>query len=491
MGIVALIQESNTFLHARTGLAEFERDVLLRGEAVRDHFAGAHHEIGGFFAGLEEGGLEAVPLFAARALPYGVVSDEAMSQLVGMMLEDVERAGELDGILAAPHGATSSESQPDADGFWLRALRDRVGGSLPIIATADPHANLSQRMVDATNAMIAYQTNPHIDQRERGVEAARLMVRTLNLEVNPTQAGAFPPMAINIECQDTSRPPCRPWYEKAERLREDRRVLSSSLMLGFPYGDTAEMGSSAMVVTDNDPQLARRLANELAADLWERREQFIGNFISVEEAVVRAGELEGPVCLLDMGDNVGGGSPGDSTVLAQALHQRAMGGAFVCLCDEESERQAEAAGAGARVRLRAGGKSIDSVGGPLEAEFVVVGCYDGKFKEPDARHGGFTDFDQGRSAVVRTDAGLTLMLTSRRMVPFSMKQLTSCQLDPASFRILVAKGVHAPVAAYREVCKSFIRVDTPGVTTADIRRLNYRRRRRPMFPFERDARWKI
>ncbi len=72
----------------------------------------------------------------------------------------------------------------------------------------------------------------------------------------------------------------------------------------------------------------------------------------------------------------------------------------------------------------------------------------------------------------------------RTTPPFSLQQLIGCGLDPASFKILVAKGVHAPVAAYREVCKTFVRVNTPGVTTADVSRLNYRHRRKPMFPFE-------
>jgi microcystin degradation protein MlrC len=48
----------------------------------------------------------------------------------------------------------------------------------------------------------------------------------------------------------------------------------------------------------------------------------------------------------------------------------------------------------------------------------------------------------------------------------------------------VAKGVHAPVAAYAEVCRDFLRVNTPGVTTADLSRLEYRHRRRPLHPFE-------
>ena len=91
--------------------------------------------------------------------------------------------------------------------------------------------------------------------------------------------------------------------------------------------------------------------------------------------------------------------------------------------------------------------------------------------------------------VLRTAAGLTVMVTSRRVPPFSLVQLTSCGLDPTSFDLIVAKGVHAPVAAYAPVCRELVRVNTPGVTRADMTRLEYRRRRRPMFPFEPETEW--
>ena len=81
------------------------------------------------------------------------------------------------------------------------------------------------------------------------------------------------------------------------------------------------------------------------------------------------------------------------------------------------------------------------------------------------------------------------MMTSKRMPPFSLRQLTTFGIDPAKFQVLVAKGVHAPVAAYAPVCKHLIRVNTPGVTTADMTQLEYHHRRRPMFPFEPDTQW--
>lgn len=496
IGILGLLHESNTFLAQLTELENFAEQSLLDGPAIADAYAATPHEIGGFFTGLaqlaQEATIEIVPLFVARALPSGTVSAACWDELMRRMFEQVELHPDLDGYLVAPHGATVSDAARDADGDWLSRLRTTVGPEVPIVGTFDAHANLSPAMVDSCTALIGYRTNPHLDQHARGVEAADLLVRTVRGEIAPTMHAAFPPLAINIERQLTSDPHLQPLYALADQQLAEPRVLSNSIVLGFPYADVAEMGSSVVVVTDNDPELAARLARELADELWSRRESFAGQFVDIESALDRAQESESPVCLLDMGDNVGGGSAADGTFLAHAIHERqtaqaAFGSAFVCLFDPECVRQCERAGAGARLSLQMGAKTDAQHGTPLEASAEVLGLHDGKFRESQVRHGGFSEFDQGPTAVVRTDSGLTVMLTSRRMVPFSLEQLRSCELDPAGFRFLVAKGVNAPVAAYAEVCRTFVRVNTPGSTCADMTQLTYQNRRQPLFPFERDA----
>jgi microcystin degradation protein MlrC len=490
VGIIALMQESNTFIAEPTTLAHFEQDLLIDGETVRTRFADAHHEVGGFFAGLAAERLDAVPIFAARALPFGIVAAEAFDALLSRMDIAIDRAGPLDGMLVAPHGATVAANYPDADGHWLSRLRQRFGKKFPIIGTLDLHANVSPQMAGACDALIAYRTNPHLDQRQRGIDAAKMMARTLRGEVKPTMAAAFPPLAINIERQLSAESPCKDVYAYADAMLKQRGVLSNSVVLGFPYADLAEMGASAIVVTDNDFAQAEALVTDLSKFWWDRREEFIGKLINIDEALEQASKLEGPITLLDMGDNIGGGSPADGTEILHALHQRPdLMPAFVCLCDSYAVERAAEHEPHLYFRFALGGKTDNRHGKPFDAEFVLLGMYNGKFQESQPRHGGFMNFDQGPTAVVRTEHGLTIMLTTRRMVPFSIKQLTSCGLDPATFRILVAKGVHAPVAAYAPVSKHLIRVDTPGVTTADLSRLEYRHRRRPMFPFERDATW--
>lgn len=489
VAILAFHHESNTFVDGVTMRAHFEQDLLAYGEDVRVKLGHAQHEVGGFFEGLEEEGIEAVPVFAARAYSYGVIASETFEELLSMMLAGLKAAGPVDGVLAAPHGVVVAANHRDGDGWWLSRVREMIGPDKPLIASLDLHTNLSPEMVRATDALVAYRTNPHLDQRETGKRAARLMARTLRREVVPTQAAVFLPLAINIQCQNTFESPLKDLYSWAAILDTEPAVLSQSILLGFPYADVLTMGSSVVVVTDNDPALAARLATGLADDLWGRREAFSPVFTAPRHALNEVLQSQARLLLLDMGDNIGAGAPGHGTHLLAELHTRSISPSFVCLHDPESVRQADEAGAGAWIKLKLGGVSDGLHGDPVSAKCKVLGLYEGKFKETGVRHGGFTDFDQGRTAVVATDRGVTVMLTSRRMPPFSLEQMVSCGLNPRAFRVLVAKGVIAPLAAYGPVVNRVIAVNTPGVTSADLQQLPFHGRRKPMFPFESQMDW--
>ncbi len=486
VGIVSLIHESNTFISLETNLDMFKSSFLLSGEEITTQFAGGHHEISGFFQGLEENDIEAVPIFYASTAPSGTITRETCEELMEMIFTGIEEAGRLDGMLVAPHGANAGEGDEyrDLDGHWLSRLRQTVGADFPIICTIDPHANLTPRMVNACNATIAYRSTPHLDQKQRGIEAVQLMVRMLRDEIKPTQAASFVPLAMNIEAQRTLEPPCLPLYEMADQLLSQPGVLSNSVVQGFPYADVEEMGVAFITVTDNNPELAQQQSDILANYIVAHRKEFAGQLISVEDAVSQALTKDGPVCLLDMGDNAGGGSAGDGTVIAHELLRRGEVNAFLCLYDPESVSAATNAGVGKRHKLTMGGKVDNLHGPPIEAEVTVISQHEGKFQEAEVRHGGHTHFDMGPTAIVKTESGLTVSLTTRRIVPVSLGVMTSCDLDPASFHIIIAKGVHSPVPAYEPVCKNMIRVNTPGTTTADIRTFNYHHRRKPLYPFE-------
>ena len=484
IGIISWIHESNTFISRPTTLEDFRRESLCTGDEVVQRWGNTSHEIGGFLEGVQSAAAEPVPLLAAWAMPSGAVEAKTYHTILDMIVNSLQQAAPLDGLLLAPHGAGVSEEHPDMDGHWLSIVREQVGPDMPMVCTLDPHANLSQRMVDACNATIGYRTNPHLDQRQIGLQAADLMLRSLRGEIQPTQAASFPRIAINIERQMTADDPCKTMYDFADQILGREGVLSNSILLGFAFSDVVEMGTSFVAVTDNDPALAETCATEMASHLLDRRQEFVPHLRGIEEAVDLATRSKKPVCLLDMGDNVGGGAPGDSTFLAHALHSRRISKCFVSLNDPESVQKAEQVGIGKRVTLQMGGKTDQRHGKPLQCAVTVKSLHDGDYTEPHTRHGGRSWGAMGRTAIVETENGMTVQLTSIRNAPLSIEHIRCCDLDPATFDILVAKGVISPVAAYREFCQTMLRVNTPGSTSADMTSFDYHHRRQPLFPFE-------
>lgn len=482
VGIIGLYHEANTFNTTPADSLAFKQRF---GQEIIDTFAAAHHEIGGYIEALTQAGIEIVPLYVAGATPSGSVPAETFNAMFKIIDEQLASAGKLDGLMLAPHGAAVSDEHHDMDGHWMAHVRSIVGKDMPLIATIDPHCNLSQLMVDSVNAIVAYRSNPHIDQRQRGFEAGKLMIRTLKGEIKPTMAAARPPIAIDIERQHTPSEPCVSLYKLADEILTRPGVLSDSVVLGFPYADVVDMGSAFIVITDNDSVKAQQYANELAGYLKTRRDDFKGRYIEIPQALQTARTSPKPVCLLDMGDNVGGGGPGDSTLIPQALYAAGDLKTFVSINDPQTQSIARNAGVGATIHLNVGGYSPLQDGKPISGEFKIISLHDGRFKEAQPRHGGKTDFDLGPTVIAQSK-NLTVQITSTRSLPASLNQVLAFGLKPEQFDVIIAKGVHAPAAAYAPVCPTLIRVNTSGITCADMSKFTYHHRRRPLFPLEND-----
>jgi microcystin degradation protein MlrC len=490
IGIIAILHESNTFLDQPTEMKHFEQNILLEGDSLLDAFRGTNHEVGGFIEVLDRSE-NCVPIgvFAARAMPFGMITSECWDILMAKLKAALDRTPNIDAWLVAPHGATVAENALDADGDWLSRLRQWVGLDTLIVGTLDLHANVSPQMVHSCDALLAYKTNPHLDQRERGSQAASLLLRSLEGAVRPVSVLVQLPMSINIERQATRESHGMLLLDwESEWKRKEPALLDVSFLYGFPYADVQEMGASIIVVTNADRTLAGSVADNLRDRWWEHRELFRGQLTSVQEAVqtVLNGSQGECIGLLDMGDNIGGGGPGDGTHIAHELLRRDATPALVWLCDADSVDQAQTMGVDATANFSLGGKVDERHGPPIVGEFTVRWLGNGTFTEDKARHGGYRHFDQGPTAILTNRQGLTAMIAKQRVAPMSLSQLTSFGLDPRDFRSIVIKGVHAPVAAYEDVCSRLIRVNTPGVTTADDAALTYHRRKTPMFPWELD-----
>lgn len=499
VGIIALLHESNTFIPDMTTIQHFRDNVLCGGAEVLEMFAGSQHEVGGFLATLKKHGeVEPVGVFAARAMPYGMISAECWSELMERMTREISRAGALDGILVAPHGATVSESASDADGEWLSIVRRQVGEAMPVTGTLDLHANVSPRMVQQCQALFGYRTNPHLDQFDCGCAAADAMIGILDGRLAPEMACIQLPLCVNIERQATEEPHGRELWSLASRLQRSAGMLNVSCLYGFPYADVPEMGASVIAVATHDAAAAKRAASEMAQAWWSWRERFRGQLVDVDDALdlafsSRVAQPDRPVGLLDMGDNVGGGSPGDGTLILHAWRNhpiRETGRLLAVVADPQTVGIAIQAGAGTEIELSVGGRLAPSrFGSPVRDLYRIESLHDGKFNESETRHGGYSRFDQGRTAILSGRSGITLVVTSLRVAPLSLRQITSVGLEPGEFAAIVIKGVHAPVAAYRSVCGRLIRVNTAGVTSASLSELTFNNRRRPMEPFETVPGW--
>jgi microcystin degradation protein MlrC len=481
--------ESNTFSKIPASLDEFRRAGILEGDAIRAEYATSQSTLAGFFAAAaEDKEVELVPLLFARLTPMGAITHEAITYLIDRIVAAIRDNGPWDAILLPQHGAAVSETFPDADGELVRRVRETVGPRVPIGVALDMHGNISRQMVENADITTVYQTNPHLDAYEQALHCARLVLRTVRGEIHPRTALRMPPLLVNILNQGTSDAPMSDLLRLAEQQRRRPGVLSVSVVEGYPYSDVAEMGMSFIAITDNDPALAEEIAGTLADAAWSMRVALNTGGTPIDAALTQAAAAPaGPVVLFDVGDNVGGGSPGDSTFLLHAARRLGVTGVLQALADAAAVHACEAAGVGGRIDLAVGGKTDDRHGTPFPIRGTVTALSDGRYEETGPTHAGFRFFNDGPSAAVRTDDGYTLVFITNPGGTMSQQQFRTLGIEPRDAKIIVAKGVHSPRPAMEPIAKKMIWVATPGVTTADLSTFTYRHRRVPLYPLELDA----
>jgi microcystin degradation protein MlrC len=482
IAIGGFMHESNTFASLPANLQRFREGSLAYGDAVIPVWQDAHHEVGGFIEGATRFGYEAVPVAMAWATPAGPVADEFFDHFTDALVTGFKLA-RADGVLLALHGAMVTPKHPDADAETLRRVRAALGPKVPLAVTLDFHGNVSPQMAETANVLVGYQTYPHVDQRPRGLVAAQILTRAVKGEVRPVCHVAKPPMLLNLLGQDTAREPMAGLMRQARAAESLPGVLSVSLMAGFPYADVPEMGASVIAVTDGDRAEAKNVAEELADAMWAVREQL--NVVSPqpEEAVKKAlACTKTPALLIDLGDNIGGGSAGDGTVLLAELLKQHATGFVVPIYAPAAVEQAKAVGVGGPVEVTVGGSTGPLHGPPVRLRGLVRSLHDGKWVEAEARHGGRRQNDQGHTAVLDLADGNLLVLNTLRTPPFSLGQLTSLGIDPTVAKAIVVKAAVAYKAAYAPVGGTIIEVDTPGLTAINAARFEYRRIKRPMYP---------
>lgn len=482
IAIGGIWHETNTFARDTTPLESFYAYQFARGAEMSRRYKSVRNEIGGMIAGARKNRFKVTPLVFAGAVPSGIVQRDAFETLAGMLLDDLAAIDGVDGVLLALHGAMVVEGLDDAEGELLRRVRALVRDK-PIVATFDIHANMSEDMMAHADVLIGYETYPHVDAHERGMQAADVMRGLARGQIDPTVVW-YPLSLLSVpQTQGTAQSPMREIMARRAEIAQDPYVVSASVIAGYPYADIERAGMSILITTNDETELAHDYAYELHKMIWERRDAFRAKNTPVAAAVKKAAaSTTTPAILVDVADNIGGGAPGDGTVLLKGLLDAQAQAAVVTIADPEAVATAIAAGVGQPVTLQVGGKTDSMHGRPVTVRGTVRLISSGEYAHKGSYMTGQV-MRMGRTVVLDCD-GLTLVLMERKTMPFDAEQLRSLGIEPADQKIIVVKSAIAWQAAYGDIAREVVYVETPGICTANLKTLPYQKVRRPIFPLE-------
>ncbi|MDP6443231.1 MAG: M81 family metallopeptidase [Pirellulaceae bacterium] len=490
IAIGGILHESSTCVDSQTTLHEFEYDRgIVRGEKLLSHFKDTNVCLGGFLAGAERHGFELVPLLRASAFPGGPVRRADYESLKGELVQclvDADRESRVDGVLLDLHGAMVVEGIEDGDGDVVAAVRAALGPDRPLIFTQDLHGNHTQLRVDQGDALIGYDTFPHVDMAERGEEAADLIVRAVNGEVQPVSAICRLPLYWCTPCQVTAHPPMDDVIRELHAIEGRDGILSATVATGFPWADVPDAGSSVTVVADGDRELAQRTADEFGSWIWEQRQRWYTPPVSVR-AALREGEQRGdyPIILADHSDNTGGGSPGDSTeVLQTFLDENLERALLLYFVQSDVAQQAHDAGVGEEIDVVLGGR-YPAQGPAVQATARVLALTDGRFAYDGPMFAGLQG-SMGMSAAIQID-GVTVLVVTAREQPFDMAFARTLGIDCAAMKYISVKSAAHFRAAFEPIAGWICNVDAAGIHTHDFAALPGARRIREIFPINQDA----
>jgi len=490
-----IAQETNTFQWEATTLPDFQKGSsgIVRGEDIIA-MDGTGTIYGGIVAEAKRQGVELIPTTYGHAVPGGRVSREAFEMMRDEILAGIRAAMPVDGVLLGIHGAMALEHNDDGEGPLITAVRELVGPEVPVIAPLDLHTNLSEEMMAEATAFVGYKHYPHIDTAETGARAMQILVATIKGEITPTMAHVkLPLIAPNQSMVTTWQSPLKIAIDRAREIEREPGVVAATVLGGFPFSDVPFTSVATIVVTDNDPALAKRYANELAAICWERRADFTIHPTPVDDAIAEAmaGAPGSVYVLADISDSGASGTAGDGTaVLKGLLKARARSAAVAQIMDPDAVAACIAAGVGSTVTLSLGGKHDKLHGEPVEVTGIVRLIHEGRFPIGGVMGAG-TFASRGKTVVLEIDGpgGIELQLTDLRGHPHDLNFFRAFGIEPTERRILVLKSAAHFRAAFEPIATKVIEVEAPGISSPDLHSFPYQRLRRPVYPLDPDVEW--
>ncbi|HVB17738.1 MAG TPA: M81 family metallopeptidase [Stellaceae bacterium] len=488
--------ECNKFAPPATK-AHFVARTYLEGDAIIEEARGATPtmlpETPGFIAAMDRAGpWQPVGIALAMSEPNGPVEHAFFTELLDTMERLLTAALPVDGVYFCAHGAAITTEEDDPEGVMFERLRRIVGPDVPIVATFDLHANVSDRMVDLIDAFIGYRTNPHLDMRERGIEAAAAL-RELLAGTKTARVRVRLPIVPPTVTMLTAAGPYAEMIELGQRRQEELRpaIMNVSVMGGFAYADTAKNGLSVIVTArgDNRPS-ADALAREIAQYGWAQRTRFYAHLSAPDDAVQKAlAAARDPalpaLCFADVADNPGGGGRGNTMYLLRAFAEAGVTGAlFGVIYDPPLAAEAHRHGLHYNFAARFNRDETTKFSETWSAPARVAALTDGNCVGRRGIYAGLR-LALGPCAALAI-GGLTVVVISHRVQCADPIFFEMMGFDIRKARAVAVKSRGHFRGGFDEFFgpEQIVEVDLPGLTSPMLGRFEWTRLPRPVIPLD-------
>jgi microcystin degradation protein MlrC len=489
--------ECNKFAPVATK-AHFTARTYLEGDAIvaeaRAPTPCMLPETPGFVAAMDASGAwSPVGIALAMTEPNGPVEHGFFVELLDTIERRLKAALPVGAVYICSHGAALTTEEDDPDGLLFERVRRIVGLDVPIAATLDLHANVSERMVRSIDAFIGYRTNPHLDMRERGAEAA-MAIREMLAGLRPHAAFIRLPIVPPTVTMLTAAGPYAEMIDFGQR-RMSPEILNVSVMGGFAFADTADNGLTVVVTARHDRRAAEALAREIAELGWANRARFYPRLTALDEAVARALAVGRDrslpaLAFADVADNPGGGGRGNTTFLVRALYEAGVEGVMLgVFYDPPLAAEAHRLKIGAQFEAHFNRSETTNFSEPWTAPATIVGLTDGNCVGRRGIYAGMR-LELGPCAALQV-GGVTVVVVSPRVQCADPVFFEMMGLDIARARSVVVKSRGHFRGGFDEFFgpDQIVEVDLPGLTSPMLNRFDWRRLPRPVIPLDADVDW--
>ncbi len=476
-----LFQEGDSFAAGRTTQAMFDIAGVLVGDELRRDRLPDGKELATAWDVLEASGCEVVPSVFGWAPPGPPVEAPVYERLADAIVGRADAT--IDGVYLQLHGSMVVDGIDDPEGILLRRIRTRLRPDVPVAASFDLHATMTAAREATLDIMTAYGTSPHVDLARAGGDAARILVAAMRGDVRPVLGWAPLAMTAPPDRHDDGFPPFGELMAACRAAEGEPAILAAAVLPSQPWLDVPDLGWSAVVTADGDPDKALATAQRLALMAWDRREAFLtGRRLPVREALAEALAGPAPYVVADAGDATNGGSPGDSTELLRAGLAHADRRILLTVADAAAAEALRATRIGARVTLALGTGLPGAYNQATSVTGEVVAHPQGRFHYQHPFSRGLPG-DLGTCAVLAIGA-MRVVVHGLPVGLIDPTPYLGADLDPTQAEVIQAKSHVSYRLGFEPLTPRSVLADTPGPTTADLASLQWRRRPTPLWPFE-------